>query len=118
MENNKLALWNESVQPIEVNFDKLKKNRNTTTIMGVPVKIDKVLYDLSGETIIGLTGTLSIKGTKLRAVWDIMGNILEFRNMGILRGWNTNFRKIFEGLNENMFNLVISKPLDDESEKI
>jgi len=115
MENTNLALWNEGVQPIEINFEKLKKHRNTTTIVGIPVQIDKVLYDLSGETVIGVTGTLTIKGTKLRAVWDIMGNILEFKSMGVLKGWFVNFEKIFAGLSENMFSLVIAKPLDDEN---
>ena len=46
--------------------------------MNIPVKVDKILYDLTGETCIGISGTFIMKGVKIRGVWDSVGNILHF----------------------------------------
>jgi len=83
METKKMPMiWREPKDTI-FDFNKLKSAENVVTRMFVPVKIDKVLYDLTGETTIGVSGYLFVKGTKIRACWDILGNVLHFEKIGI-----------------------------------
>lgn len=106
----KLALWQEMPQPF--NFKSLVKPNSVQTVMNIPVKIDKVLYDLTGETVVGVTGTFVVKGIKIRGCWDPCGNILHFRKTGILFGWQKIFDNLFAGCSNDMFQLVVTKNIE------
>jgi len=107
-ETKSIMLCNESES---FDFGKLVKNQNVQTIMNIPVKIDKVLYDLTGETVIGVSGTFVVKGIKVRGVWDSIGNIMHFRNTSIMFGWRKVFDSIFEECTNSMFQLVTVKEM-------
>ena len=111
-----LALWEErwGVKTKPFDFNLLTKNKNIQTIMNVPVKIDKVLYDLTGETAIGVSGTFIMKGVKVRGVWDSLGNILNFEKTGILFNWEKQFEKMFAGTKDSMFQLCVYKDIENE----
>ena len=107
MENN-ILLWKESIDKT-FDFETLIKSPRVQTIMGIPVVLDKILYDLTGETVIGATGTFVLRGIKVRGVWDSLGNVLHFKKTGILFNWKESFDKIFCGCQEEMFSIVIAK---------
>lgn len=64
---------------VEQQVDLLKECDNIQTISNIPVKVDKAIYTLSGNTPIGVSGTLEINGIKLRGVWDSLGRPMELK---------------------------------------
>ncbi|GHU85405.1 hypothetical protein FACS1894153_0560 [Bacteroidia bacterium] len=108
----KLALCPEF---FEFDFQKLKsKNAKVMTITNIPVKVDKILYDLTGETTIGVSGIMYIRGIKFRATWNSLGNILEYKSISVFSG-----HKIFEELYDvesSAFSLVTYKNVGDEED--
>jgi hypothetical protein len=115
MENvrKNLALWEEP-QGKAFDFESLKQNSKVQTVMNIPVKVDKVLYDLTGETCVGISGTFVFKGIRVRGVWDSLGNLLNFEKTGIMFGWEKQFEKMFYGCTDNMFRLLTFKEVKDE----
>ena len=108
VELNSPMLWAESEA---FNFEKLIKNNNIQTIMGLSVGLDKVLYDITGETVVGVSGTFIVRGVKVRGVWDSLGNIMHFRKTGIMFNWKRAFENMFNGCEESMFQLVLKKEI-------
>jgi hypothetical protein len=99
------ALWHEDFQK-EFDFEKLKTTPLFTKFH-IPVKIDKIIYDITGETIIGISGTLSIANTKIRGVWDTLGNLLNFDKTNTFQfGWKDKLEKALVSANEDMFQLI------------
>lgn len=97
---------------IENQEDSLLQDLNSVqTVSNIPVKVDKVLYDLSGTTIVGITGTIRIRGIKLRGVWDSMGNPLEFKKILTLnlRDNFVDVNDLFDGFPKEYFTLVKAK---------
>lgn len=111
--NNNVALWLEQTEKV-FDFHTLKKNPKVQTVMNIPVKVDKVLFDLTGETCVGVSGTFVMKGIRVRGIWDTCGNILHFKKTGILFNWKDTFDKIFCECNESMFQLVTFKEIENE----
>lgn len=99
-------------EPYEFDFRSLKKDNDIQTITGIPVKIDKVMYDLCGETALAVSGTLVIKGVKLRGVWDTMGNPMDFKKIISLRNAFIDLRDMFSGYDSQYFKLVKVKEID------
>ena len=60
----------------EFDFDKLLNNRDYKTISGLSVKIDRIIRDITQTTVIAVSGTMVVRGVKVRAVWDMYGNIV------------------------------------------
>ncbi len=81
--------------------------------MGIPVVVDKVMYNINGETVIGISGVMNVRGLKIRGVWDAFGNILDFKKSGFIFGWDNHLNKILENITPQMFSLVIAKKLDE-----
>ena len=108
-----VALWLDPQKEI-FNFESLKKNKKIQTVMNIHVKVDKVLYDLTGETCVGISGTFVVKGVRVRGVWDSLGNLLNFEKTGIMFGWEKTFDNIFRGCNFDMFRLLTFKEISDE----
>ena len=111
-EGGGLAIWKEA-EPQGFDFSGLKKNTKCITIMGVSVCVDRVMYDITGETCIGISGTFVMRGVKVRAVWDALGNVVEFQKTGIMFGWREAFGRMFEGCEDSMFRLVTYKELEN-----
>lgn len=63
----------------DFDFEKLKSDTNIETVCGLPVRIDKVLRDITGTMTIGISGTLNVRGAKLRGIWDCFGNPIDFK---------------------------------------
>lgn len=104
----------------EMNFDfNHLKNANVETITGIPVKVDKVIYDLTGTTAIGVGGTMTIKGIKLRGVWDSMGNPLDFKKVLSLNIRNNfiDISSMLSGYESQYFRLVRTEPIEIEDVK-
>lgn len=63
----------------EFDFDSLIKADNLMTICGIKVKIDRIYRDLTGTTVLAVSGIVVIRGIRLRGVWDALGNIIEIK---------------------------------------
>ena len=95
--------WNE-----EFDFDILG-DKSYHTVCGIPVKVDRVIRDVTKTTVIGISGTMVIHGIKIRGVWDSLGNIMECRKTLQLTSPHSMFANIdnlFAGTTESMFRLV------------
>lgn len=110
---DKMMIFPE-VNTQEFNFDAMLKDNSYHTMCGLPVKIDKILRDTTKTTVLGISGTMVVKGVRIRGVWDPYGNIMECRKTLQLtspRCLLANIDNIFENTTEAMFQLVsITKP--------
>jgi len=108
---NGLALFKESC---EFDFESLL-GKKLFLFFGIPVKIDRVIYDITGECVQHISGYFCCRGVKFRGYWDSMGNIIKFENGKFFQfGWKKDFKDFFEGMSESMFNLTSCKFLEDE----
>lgn len=94
-------------------FKSLIKNKNVAILAGIPVKIDKVLYDVTGTMVFGLSGTIVIHGVKLRGVWDSLGNIVDFERLYKFYSPSRGLTEIFDGMPTKMFSLVQAKSVEE-----
>lgn len=101
----------------EFNFKSLIKNKYCAIVAGaIPVKVDKVIYDLTGETPLAVSGTLTINGVKMRGNWDALGNILDFRKSFQLftpQSYSKSVQMLAD-MPETMFRLVQIKDVKSE----
>lgn len=100
----------------EFNWDSMLTSKSYHTICGIPVKIDRVVRDLTGTTVLGVSGTLVVRGVKLRGMWDSLGNIVEFKKglqLSSPKNMLTNIENIFSGTQESMFRLVNMRQLSE-----
>lgn len=93
----------------EFDFDTMLGDKSYHTVCGLPVKIDKILRDTTKTSVIGISGTMIVRGVKIRGVWDPYGNIMECQKTLCLtsprRMW-ANIENVFSNTTENMFRLV------------
>lgn len=107
-DNNTLMLFPE-IRTAEFNFDTMLGDKSYQTICGCPVRIDKILRDTTKTTVLGVSGTMVVRGVKIRGVWDCYGNIMECQKTLQLtspRCMLANIDNIFRGTTESMFRLV------------
>lgn len=93
----------------DFDFEKLKSSTNIETVCGLPVRIDKVLRDITGTMTIGISGTLHVRGARLRGVWDCFGNPIDFkRTIAFYTPAKLlcSVESLFTGTTKEMFKLV------------
>lgn len=107
MENN-VMLFPASDER-EFDFNTMIGDKNYTTLAGVPVKIDRILRDVTKTTVVGISGTMIIRGVKVRGVWDMYGNIVrckEILSLFVPKTLFVNINSLFAGTTDDMFRLV------------
>lgn len=105
-------IFSESSQK-EFDFDSLIGNKEYATIAGLSVEIDRIIRDVTQTTVIAISGTMILQGVKLRGVWDMYGNIIEFKQIFKLflpRGYSMD--DLFSNTNAKIFKLVHVQKID------
>jgi hypothetical protein len=100
-------------------FDSLLKDPNYMTACGLKVKIDKILRDVTRTTVLGISGTMVLRGVRVRGLWDMYGNIIECKktlNLFSPRQLMCNVDALFECTTKEMFRLVHVQEIKNESE--
>lgn len=118
-ENNTLMLFPE-LGTAEFDFNAMLGDKSYHTICGLPVKVDKILRDTTKTTVIGISGTMIVRGVKIRGVWDCYGNIMECQKTLQLTSPHSllaNIKNIFRGTTESMFRLVSVEKLTEGGTK-
>lgn len=108
MNDDRLMIFPELTQ-CEFDFDTMIDAKGYATITNIPVYIDRIIRDLTKTTVIGVSGTMVVHGTKIRGVWDVYGNVIECKNILSIfspKSWIVNVDRIFENTSSNMFRLV------------
>ena len=91
----------------EFDFNSIKSNDKYQIMAGVSVKIDRILRNITGETVVGVSGTMVLRGVKLRCVWDYLGNIIEVKRMfKLFSNKDCDIQIIAETIDTSLFNLV------------
>lgn len=93
----------------EFDFNAILGDSSYCTMCGLPVKVDKILRDVTQTTVLGISGIMVVRGVKIRGVWDSYGNIMECQKTLQLtspRCLLTNINNIFADTTEGMFQLV------------
>lgn len=86
---------------------------------GIPVKIDRIIRDVTQTTVIAVSGTMVLKGVKMRGVWDMYGNIVEFKKtFSLLTPKGFSMDALFSSATDRMFQLVHIQQLDKEQTKM
>lgn len=119
-DNNTLMLFPE-LSAQEFNFDSMLGDKSYQTVCGCPVKIDKIIRDTTKTTVLGISGTMIVRGVKIRGVWDCYGNVMECQKTLQLtspRCMLANINNIFRGTTESMFRLVSVQSLAEEGGEI
>lgn len=114
--SNTLMLFPE-LGTVEFDFNSMLGDKSYHTICGCPVKIDKILRDTTKTTVLGVSGTMIVRGVKIRGVWDCYGNIMECQKTLQLtspRCMLANIDNIFRGTTESMFRLVSVATLEQK----
>lgn len=113
--NNTLMLFPE-MGTAEFDFNTMFGDKSYHTVCGLPVKVDKILRDTTKTTVLGISGTMVVRGVKIRGVWDCYGNIMECQKTLQLtspRCLLANIHNIFSGTTESMFRLVSVEKLTE-----
>ena len=93
----------------EFDFDSIIGDNSYSTISGIHVDIDRIIRDITKTTVIAISGTMIIRGVKIRGVWDIFGNIIKCKSLFSLfapRGMFVNIYNLFDGITEDLLQLV------------
>lgn len=115
---NKLMLFPE-IGTQEFDFNSILGDKSYQIVCGCPVKIDRILRDTTKTTVLGISGTMVIRGVKIRGVWDCYGNIIECRKTLYLlspRCMFANIDNIFCNTTEDMFRLVSVQQLAEKDD--
>lgn len=99
----------------DFDFDSMVGSKDYSTITGIEVRIDRIIKDITKTTVLAISGTMLIRGIKVRGVWDMYGNIVECKKMLSLftpRAYATSLENIFSGTTKDMFRLVAVQKLD------
>ncbi len=118
-QENTLMLFPE-LGAAEFDFDSMLGDKSYHTVCGLPVKIDRIMRDATKTTVLGISGTMIIRGVKIRGVWDCHGNIMECRKTLQLtspRCMLANINNIFTGTTASMFRLVSVEKLEKGGDK-
>lgn len=113
--NNSLMLFPE-LGTAEFDFNAMLGDKSYQTVCGCPVKIDRIIRDTTKTTVLGISGTMIVRGIKIRGVWDCYGNVMECKKALQLtspRGMLANIDNIFSGTTESMFRLVSVEKLTE-----
>ncbi len=106
MNTSNLMIFPELNQE-EFDFDSLLNSKDYAVLAGIPVKIDRIIRDITQTTVVAISGTMIMKGVKVRGVWDMYGNIVEFKKtlkLFIPNGYDLNV--LFSDTTNEMFRLV------------
>lgn len=106
--DNRLMLFKE-INEKEFDFDSLIGEKGYALLSGIPVKIDRIIRDVTRTTVIAISGTFVLKGVKIRGVWDMFGNIVEVERMLTLLSPRSYYSNLFKEIGDypkNLFNLV------------
>ena len=96
--------YSELNEELEFDFNSLLNDKSFETISGIPVKIDKIIRDITGETVLAVSGVLIVLGTRVRAVWDLNGKVIEYNRIrNFLMPWKNWECKVGD---EDMLTLV------------
>ncbi|WP_322932553.1 hypothetical protein VCM39_12530 [Bacteroides sp. CG01] len=107
MENSNFLFFPENSNQEEFDFNSLIGNKEYALIAGIAVNVDRIIRDITKTTVIAVSGTVVIKGIKMRGVWDAYGNPIEFKQMiTILLPRKCNIQSIISGYNPDLFRLV------------
>lgn len=97
----------------DFDYDSIINGKNFETITGIPVKIDKIIRDITGEAVLAVSGTMYLQGTRIRAVWNLSGQVLEYRRfrnfLMPFKKWSINMQ-----LDEDMLQLVNVEKVDNK----
>lgn len=109
-QDNNLMLFPECwAQGIEFDYNTMIGDKSYHTVCGLPVKIDKIMRDVTKTTVLGISGTMVVRGVKIRGVWDCYGNIMECKKSLCLTSPSSlwvNIDNVFQNTTEAMFRLV------------
>ncbi len=109
-----MLVFTKETKPFD--FERLKKT-NASLIIGIPVKIDRIIYDITRTTVIAISGTFVLRGVKIRGNWDPMGNPLDIKRcLTLLSPLRENLTSIFKATDENLLKLVCVDELRDNQE--
>lgn len=107
MSNNFSNLMIFREEDTEFDFNSIKSSDKYQIMAGVSVKIDRILRNITGETVVGVSGTMVLRGVKLRCVWDYLGNIVEVKRMfRLFSNKECDLQIITETIDTSLFNLV------------
>ena len=114
MNTEGLMIFPESVQE-PFNFDTLIGSKEYATITNIPVRIDRIIRDVTKTTVLAISGTMVIRGVKVRGVWDAYGNMVECKKMLSLlspKSMSVNLDNLFAETTSDMFRLVHMQKLE------
>lgn len=114
--NNDLMLFPVSSQQ-GFDFDTMIGDKSYATIAGVPVKVDRIIKDITKTSVLGISGTMIIRGVKVRGLWDMYGNIVKCKEIMSLftpKSLFTNINTLFEGTTADIFRLVSVQELENK----
>lgn len=114
--NNDLMLFPVSTQP-EFDFDTMIGDKSYATISGIPVKVDRIIKDVTKTSVLGISGTMVLRGVKVRGLWDMYGNIVKCKEIMSLftpKSLYTNINALFEGTTADIFRLVSIQELENK----
>ena len=114
--NENLMLFPE-LNEREFDFDSIIGDNSYATMGGIPVKIDRILRDVTKTTVLAISGTMIIRGVKVRGVWDMYGNIMECTSILSLfapKSLFMNINTLFQGISERVLQLVSVKKNNQE----
>lgn len=114
--DNKLMLIPELNQQ-EFDFDTMIGDKSYATIAGIPVQVDRIIRDVTKTTVIAISGTMSLRGVKVRGVWDMYGNIVrckEIMSLFVPKSLTTSIYSLFEGTTPDIFKLVSVQSFDKD----
>lgn len=102
----------------EFDYNILINNKDYATISGLPVKVDRIIRDITQTTVIAISGTMILRGVKVRGVWNMYGDIVEFKRIFKLftpRGYE--LEALFSDTNSEIFKLVHVQNLENRIKK-
>lgn len=114
MEANDILLFPE-FNNVDFDFNSLLDNPNYQTVCGLNVRIDKIMRDLTGTTVVAVSGTMNMRGVRVRGVWDMFGNIIEGKKMVSFfcpKSFVTSVDNLFKGTTQAMMQLVNVQSLE------
>lgn len=106
--NNRLMIFKEP-DGKEFDFNSMIGDNSYATLSGIPVKIDRIIRNVTRTTVIAISGTFVLRGVKVRGVWDMFGNIIEAKKMLellSLKSFTACLEDLFGCYPNELFNLV------------
>lgn len=102
----------------EFDFNSMIGDDGYATFSGIPVKVDRIIRDVTRTTVIAISGTFVLRGVRIRGVWDMFGNIVEARKILELlspKSFTACLEDLFEP--KELFNLVHIQEVNKQNEE-